>query len=127
MSCLTPWLVALSIALVGCSKDPKQQLQGTWVGDAVENFSGPQAERAEGWATGASFEFKGSRVTVAIPAESPREGAFEVSQAKDGAFAVAFVRPDGSRESANFSLGEDGRLRWHLGDGRRVLLRKATN
>jgi len=125
MTRLSPWLVALALALVGCGKDPKKQLQGKWVGDAVENFSGPQAERAEGWATGASFEFKGSRVTVAIPAESPREGAFEVSQAKDSAFTVAFVRPDGSRDSADFSLGEDGRLRWQLGDGRRVVLRKA--
>lgn len=129
MARLRPWFVALLLApsLLACSKDPKKQLQGKWVGESVENFSGPQAERAEGWATGASFEFKGSRVTVTIPAESPREGGFEVTSATNGAMKLAFVREDGSKDSADFAVGEDGRLRWQLGDGRRVVLRKARD
>lgn len=122
-------IVALALApsTLGCSKNPKHELQGKWVGDRVEQFPAAQASRAEGWVAGTSFAFKGSHVTIAVPAESPREGTFEVSKVKDGTMTLAFVRPDASRDTAEFRLEADGHLRWQLGDGRSILLRKAEN
>jgi hypothetical protein len=115
-----PWLAA-------CAKDPRKQLEGRWVGDKVEQFSPAQAARAEGWASGTSFEFKGSKVTVSVPAESPREGSYKVTRATEGALELAFLRPDGSSDTAEFRIEDGERLRWQLGDGRSILLRKSRD
>ena len=39
---------------------------------------------------------------------------------RDGTMTLAFVRPDHAKDSADFRLEKDGRLRWQLGDGRSV-------
>ncbi len=123
------WLVALALvpSTLACSTSPKRQLQGKWVGERVEHFSPAQATRAAGWVIGTSFEFEGSRVSIAIPAETPREGTFEVMKVTEGTLSLAFLRSDGVRETADFRIEDDGHLRWQLGDGRSVLLRKSTN
>ena len=66
-------------ALTGCKQSVKQRLQGRWVGEQAINFPANQTRSAGGWARGASFEFQGNRVTVSIPAESPRQGTFKVT------------------------------------------------
>jgi hypothetical protein len=123
------WLVALALAplTVACSKSPKQALQGKWVGERVEHFSAAQGARAEGWVAATTFEFKGSQVSIAIPAETPREGTFVVKRAAEGNLSLAFTRADGGRDEAEFRVEEDGKLRWQLGDGRSVLFRKVND
>ncbi len=115
--------------LLACSNNPQTQLQGKWVGDSVEKFSQVERASAEPWVSGTSFEFTGSRVSIAIPAETPREGTFKVTKLTEGTLSLAFLRPgpDGVRDNADFRIEQDGRLRWQLGDGRSVLLRKAPN
>ena len=117
-------LMLLSTALVGCKKTPKQQLQGKWVGERVENFDSAQAQRASGWASGASFEFRGARVTVTIPAETPRSGTFKIAKADQNQLLLTFLRPHGAQDRVAFQLDGDKRMRWMLGDGRSILLRK---
>lgn len=119
--------VALVPSLLACGTNPKKQLQGKWEGERAENFSSAEGERATGWASGTSFEFRGSKVTVGIPAEAPRDGRFEVVEESEGALTLAFTRSDGVRDSADFRLEKDGRLRWQLGDGRSIVLRKVND
>ncbi|MBM4357394.1 MAG: hypothetical protein FJ096_04715 [Deltaproteobacteria bacterium] len=117
-------LLACAPSLAACSQDPRKQLEGRWVGEKVEHFSSVQAARADGWAAGTSFEFRGSKVTVSVPAESPREGSYQITRVKEGALELAFLGPDGARDKAEFQR-EGERLRWQLGDGRSILLRRA--
>ena len=114
--------VALPVA-AGCASGPKDRLQGKWVGESVDQFAPEQAPRAQGWANGTSFEFRGARVTITIPAESPREGTFQVAAQSGDELTVTFLRDQGVTDSAAFRF-EGDRLRWLLGDGRSVLLKR---
>src|SRR5688572_2852016 len=115
-------LVLVAPYLIACQTTPKQRLQGKWIGERAEHFTAAQSGRAAGWVSGASFEFKGSRVIISIPAESPREGTFEVASAKDDGVSLTFLRSEGAQDRVAFRFESDGRLRWELGDGRSVVL-----
>ncbi|MEQ9319125.1 MAG: hypothetical protein RIF41_08190 [Polyangiaceae bacterium] len=120
-----PCLMLVAVfALSGCEDTPKERLEGRWIGDSVESFHPAQASRAAGWATGLSFSFKGSRVTVAIPAESARQGTYKIAQATEDELRIRFHRNTGATDEATFRFEGEDRLRWVLGDGRSVLLRK---
>jgi hypothetical protein len=114
-------------ALVSCQKVPKDRLQGRWVGESVENFASSQIARATGWAQGTSFEFRGNRVTVAVPAETPREGTFVVSEQPQSGLRVSFVRPQGTRDEVELQLVGPERLRWRFDDGRTIVMRKVQD
>jgi hypothetical protein len=92
----------------------------------VENFHPRQHATADGWARGTTFEFRGTRVTVSIPAEGPRQGTFKIARASADELVVDFLRSTGARDSATFRL-QDERLHWVLGDGRTVVMRKAND
>src|SRR6185436_11584825 len=70
-------LGAVPTLLAGCGHPAARALEGRWFGDSVENFDPSDVPLATGWARGASFEFHGGSVTVAIPAEDPRKGRFD--------------------------------------------------
>ncbi len=110
--------------LTGCKDSPKERLEGRWVGERVENFRPDQSARAEGWAKGTSFVFKGSRVTVSIPAESARSGTYKVTALSEHELRVTFLRAHGAKDEVEMQLEGEDMLRWKLGDGRSVLMRK---
>ncbi len=118
-------LALLAAVLGGCQKSPKDRLQGRWVGKQVENFPAPEAARAQGWATHTSFEFRGSRVRVSIPAESPREGTYKIARVDESDLTVEFLRPHGGADAVELALEGEDTLRWKLGDGRAILLERA--
>jgi len=124
----TPPCLALAalglLTLTGCEDTPKERLEGRWIGESVESFHPAQAPRAAGWATGLSFSFKGSRVTVAIPAESARHGTYKIAQASKDELRIRFLRNTGAADEATFRFEGEDRLRWMLGDGRSIVLRK---
>jgi hypothetical protein len=125
---LAPIALMLQLPLLtSCNHSPRERLQGRWVGEGVENFASSQIARATGWAKGTSFEFRGNRVTVSVPAESPRQGTFVVAQELPNELRVSFVRPQGARDEALFQLDGDGLMRWKIDGSRSVLLRKVQD
>ncbi|RYZ10031.1 MAG: hypothetical protein EOO73_00145 [Myxococcales bacterium] len=108
----------------GCGHPVQRSLEGRWLGEAVENFQDSQLAAATGWARGLSFEFAGSSVTVAIPAEEARTGRYAVSSVHESDVRLAFTTKDGKTSSALFKLDNDRSMRWMLGQGRAVVLRR---
>jgi hypothetical protein len=118
-------VLALAIpTLGGCKDTPKERLEGKWVGERADNFRPEQAERVNGWVAGTSFEFKGSRVTVSIPAESPRQGTFKLATVSEEELHITFMRAHGANDEATFFFEGEDELRWMLGDGRSIVLKK---
>jgi len=122
-------LAAITLpAAAGCSKTPRDRLQGRWHGEAIVNAPAAQATQATGWVKGTAIEFNGAKVTVTIPAESPRTGTFKVTKTEGDRITVAFQRPEGGRDETDFQLSpDDKKLRWDIGGGREIVLAKAQN
>jgi hypothetical protein len=123
-------VLALAItltAVAGCSKSPRDRLQGRWYGNTVENVPADQVARATGWVKGTAIEFTGNKVTVTVPAETPRSGTFKVAKSEGERVTVAFQRAEGGLDEADFRFVTDQTLRWDIGSGREVVLLKAKN
>lgn len=108
----------------GCGHPVQRSLEGRWLGEAVENFQDSQLAAATGWARGLSFEFAGSSVTVAVPAEEPRSGRYQVSSVHDSDVRLSIKTKEGKATTALFKLDSDHSMRWMLGQGRSVVLRR---
>ncbi len=118
-------IVALMLGAAGCNGHPVQKkLAGRWHGDSVENVDGEVLAAATGWAKGASFEFAGSSLTVAIPAEEPRSSSYEVVRVRKDDVKLAVKRDDGKVDHLDLKLDDERNLRWLLGDGRAVVMRR---
>jgi hypothetical protein len=102
----------------------QKKLEGRWLGDAVENFDDNHVAAATGWAKGTSLEFAGSTLTVSIPAEEPRSGKYKVARVHNTDVELAVMRDDGRTDKARFKLDDEHSIRWMLGDGRSVVLRR---
>ena len=116
---------AALLLIVGCATSPKERLEGRWVGEVAESFPAGQSERVQGWARGAAFEFRGSRVTVSVPAESPRHGTFKVASIDDDQLRVTFLRAHGAADEVTFLFEGEDKLRWMLDGGRSIVMRRA--
>ena len=118
------YLPLMLVFSVGCGHPVQRSLEGRWLGEAVENFQDSQLAAATGWARGLSFEFAGSTATVAVPAEEPRSGRYAVSSVHESDVRLAFTAKDGKTSTALFKLDNDRSIRWMLGQGRAVVLRR---
>lgn len=116
--------IALPLCTAGCSEDPKSRLQGKWEGQTVNNVEGHQKIEATAWAQGVRFEFDDSKLTVAIPAEKPRGGDFDIEDAEDDKVTIRVAREGGGTDTADLSF-DDGKLLWSIGEGRNVVLARA--
>jgi hypothetical protein len=122
--------LALAITLpaaAGCEKSPKDRLQGRWLGESIENVPSAQLQKATGWVKGTAIEFNGNKVTVTIPAETPRSGTYKVARKDPETLLVSFLREEGGRDEAEMQLVGDQSLRWRIGDGREIVMLKARN
>src|SRR3954452_23712996 len=102
--------LALAITLpaaAGCEKSPKDCLQGRWLGESIENVPAAQTAKATGWVKGTAIEFAGNKVTVTIPAETPRTGTFKVNRTAGDRLLVSFLREEGGRDEAEMQLVGD--------------------
>src|SRR5215475_10757456 len=90
-------IVALVVCLsaTACEKSPRDRLQGRWLGESIENVPVDQVQKATGWVKGTAIEFSGNKVTVTIPAETPRTGTFKVTKAEGDTLLVSFLREEG--------------------------------
>jgi hypothetical protein len=124
----TALALALTLpAAAGCEKSPKDRLQGRWLGDSVDSVPTAQMQKATGWVKGTAIEFQGNKVTVTIPAETPRSGTFKVAKAEGDTLLVSFLREEGGRDEAEMQLVGDQTLRWRIGTGREIVMLKAKN
>jgi len=116
--------VGICLGIAGCGHPVERKLEGRWVGDAVENFDDKDVAVATGWAKGTSFEFSGSNLTVAIPAEEPRSGSFKVAAVRENDIEVAVRRKDGQSDKLRVKLDSEHSLRWVLTDERAIVMRR---
>ncbi|UQA61460.1 hypothetical protein [Polyangium aurulentum] len=119
-------LLLLVPAAAGCKQTPKDRLQGRWLGETIENVQEPHLAKATGWVKGTAFEFSGNKVTVTIPAESPRTGTFRATTVEGDRVVVSFLREEGGRDEAELQFVGEGKLRWNIGEGREIVLAKAV-
>ena len=115
----------LPLLLAGCGKTPKDQLQGKWLGESIENIPPAKLAKASGWVKGTAIEFTGNRVTVTIPAETPRTGTFRVAKAEGDRVTLTFLREEGGKDEATFRLIDDRTLRWIVASGAEIILTRA--
>lgn len=119
--------ISLSAASIGCSKSPKDKLQGRWKGIGVEHVAGEKARAsAEGWARQTSLSFEGNAVTVAIPAEAPASGTFKIAKIEGNRLTVDFKRSahDPNPASTELRFTSDDKLVWSLGGADVVMTRQ---
>lgn len=114
-------------AVAGCQKTPRDKLQGRWLGEAVENFPEAQVPRATGWVKGTAIEFNGNKVTVTVPAETPRSGTFKVARIDGDKVVVAFARDEGGTDESAFKMVTENTMKWDVGNGREIVLVKSRN
>jgi hypothetical protein len=117
------WLFML-LSVVGCSNAWTRRLEGRWLGESLINVDSSNLAQATAWTRGTSFEFSGSKVTIAIPTEMPRSGTYEVVKSTDREVTIAVVRPDGQRDMARMKLVKANTLEWDLGEQRVMVLQK---
>ena len=115
----------LAAPLVGCVGHPLQRkLSGRWLGDRIENVEGERLAAATGWVKGTSFEFAGSTLTVAIPAEEPRSGRYRVVRVNQDAVKLAVTDTSGKSDEIDLKLDDERSMRWMLGEGRAIVMRR---
>ncbi len=116
--------VFLGVALLGCGHPLERKLEGRWLGQSVENFDDRDMAAATGWAKGLLFEFAGPSLTVSIPAEEPRTGRYHVASVHHNDVRLTVERKDQKPDTVVLKLDDEQSLRWMLGEGRSVVLRK---
>jgi hypothetical protein len=112
------------VLVTGCGHPVGRALSGRWFGESVESFDAADVASATGWARGASMEFSDDAITVAIPAEDPRKGKYEVVSAHEADIVLAVRDDKGRSENARFTLDGDHYLKWHVDERRSVILRR---
>ncbi len=117
-------LVVVATLALGCGHPVKKKLQGRWHGESVENVADPLVPAAVGWARGTTMEFADSVITVTVPAEDPRSAEFEIQKVAGQKVTISIKGSQGV-EQAHFVLEDDSAMRWDIGAGRSVLMRRA--
>jgi hypothetical protein len=118
----TALVLAFSLCLAACSKDAKTQLQGKWAGQGVKNVAEDQQPEAAAWAKGVHFEFRQNKLTVGLGTDDPRSGDFDVEDAKGDSVTIRVAREGGGTDAATFTVVDNDKLHWQIGDGRVVVL-----
>ncbi len=125
LMCACVGMAALAAGMTGCWGHPVERtLRGRWLGEGVEQVDDASMAAATGWAKGTSFEFSGSTLTVSIPAEEPRSGKYKVERVSKNDVTVAVARPGGALDRLHLRLGDERELRWMLGGGRAIVMRR---
>ena len=114
------------LLLTACAKGPQDRLAGRWVGESIDNIPPDQVARASGWVKGTSFEFRGDRLTVAIPAEEPRTGSYKVERVVGQKLTLAITRPSGEVDEAVLTLTGEGAMKWDVGNDRQIKLTRIS-
>lgn len=107
-------VLASALALVAVRRSVEGRLEGRWLGERFESLDGTVGAGRSGWAKGTSLTFSGSRISVQVPGEPARHGAYEVLSERDGELELAITGHDGHVDRTELTLETDELLRWHL-------------
>jgi hypothetical protein len=80
----------------------------------MESLDGSVSAARAGFARGTTLTFSGSRLSVALPGEPPRQGSYEVLSEDDGKLELAIVGHDGHVDRTELTIETRRLLRWHL-------------
>ena len=108
------------LTLAACSKGPQDRLQGKWIGEAIDNIPPDHEARAGGWVKKTSFEFRGDKVTVAIPAEEARTGSYRVERSSGNKLTLQVMRPGGDPDEATLTFQGENAFKWDIGNERAI-------
>ncbi len=114
----------LCLSLGACAHPAEKALQGSWYGKSVENFNEDEVAAATGWARGTSFAFKGNHVRVKVPAEKPRSGVFRLAAIENRKVSLVVLDSHGEESELDLIVDDAESLRWDLGEGRTVVLKR---
>lgn len=115
VACLGLCLVlAVASVLVAFRRSVQGRLEGRWLGERFESLDGSVSAGRAGWAKGTSLTFSGSRISVQVPGEAARDGAYAVLSERDGELKLAITGHDGHVDRTELTLETDDLLRWHL-------------
>ena len=113
--------LAILLCINGCSKDPKDRLQGKWGGQEVRQVDEQQKAEATTWAQGIRFDFGKSKMTVSIPSAEARTGEYEVAEASGDKVTIRVAREEGGTDVAALRF-KGSKLLWDIGGGREVVM-----
>lgn len=108
----------------GCSRAYGSNLDGVWLGDSVENFEEQHLAVAAGWIKGTALTFRRGELTIKISERGERVAPYRVVKADARALTVAVLEEDGEPSVMRLSLDSEDTLRWHLSEGRSLVLRR---
>lgn len=117
-------MVGSLLTATACGHPVQRTLEGRWMGESVENFEDEDVAAASGWARGTSFEFAGTELTVAIPAEEPRSATYRVVGVHQKRVRLAVVDRQGQTDELRLILDDESSLRWLIDERRAVVLRR---
>jgi hypothetical protein len=112
------------ISLTACSHPAEKALQGRWHGISVENFEQDEIAPATGWARGTTFDFKGNLLRVTVPAQETRAGVFRLKAIEDRQVSLIILDKNGEESELDLIVDDAESLRWVLGDGRSLVLKR---
>lgn len=118
-------MTAAAVFLSACSHPAEQALEGRWYGQSVENFEEDEVAAATGWARGTSFVFKGNHVKVKVPAEKPRSGVYRLAAIENRKVSLIVLGSHGEESELDLIVDDAESLRWVLGEGRTVVLKRS--
>lgn len=124
---LACWLLCSAWLMTGCGHPAERALQGRWLGVGVENFESDEIAAATGWARGTSLEISGRRLKITVPAQKSRVGVYELSAIEDRTVTLSVLNSQGENSELELIVDDAENLRWLLGDGRTLVLKKDTH
>ena len=113
-----------ALMLLNCAHPAERALQGRWYGKSVENFEENTIAAATGWARGTSFEFKGRQLRVTVPAQKTRTGVYELTAIQNRKVKLTVLGTQGEHSEMDLIVDDAESLRWDLGEGRTLVLKK---
>lgn len=113
-----------SITPLACAHPAEEALEGRWEGISVENFELESAAAASGWARGTSFEFRGNRLKVQVPATEPRTGIYRLTAIDERRVSLSVLDAHGEESELELIFDDTRSLRWVMDEGRTVVLKR---
>ena len=110
----------IGLTLGGCG-NKAAKLQGTWVGEKTEGFAADVDAPSVTAAKAMKVTFAGESLTVTA-ASGAQTSAFKVQKEDKGWYTLVGVAPAAWEET--FVQSADGSLKWSVGKGRFVILKK---